>query len=214
MKKLIFRNQQPINELKGKIENALLLLNHAYTLFKEAPFYHKSHNLTDILNNLDPIIRAYKMKLIENKDLATMAPEGLQLSREKYADLIDVQEPEGLRPAIFNANQSLVQGIAPQYFEIRDDQVTINDDLFQKFVDKQSIYAGTQKEQIFLQKYNDLGKAMESFSKFLKSECDILFLPQALGTFHVGMWYDLDEKNHYKVKPHKFEMLAKRIKRK
>lgn len=212
MKTLIYRNQQPIDELKDKLEKVLPILNNAYQLFTKAPYYNKSLGLFDILNNLEPIRKNYKMKLIEKEELPKFTAGGLKLSREKYADLAEVQEPEGIRSAIYEANNILV-GIDLQYFEVKRDKVVICKKEFQKYIDKNSIYAGTQKEQIFLQKYKDMAKSIEEFSTFLKSECDLQLLPMPLAPLRVGLWYEIDAKGHYQVKPDKFELLAKRMKK-
>jgi hypothetical protein len=210
MKELIYRNQQPIDEFESKLNQAATKVDQAYQLYRKAPFAEKSHTLIDVLQNIDAIVQSYKLKMIENMKPGSFALEGIQLSKNKLADLVHVEEPEGLRSAIFKANQEL-NGINLDHLEIKYNKVIVNKALLEKFIDKHSIYAGTPKQKEFLQKYEDLGKSIEAFSNFLKSECDIQILPKPLAPMHIGLWFDLDEKNHYQVKPRKFEALAKRM---
>ncbi len=212
MKELIYRNQQPIDEFESKLNEAVTKIDQAYQLFRTAPYAEKSHTIIDVLQNIDAIVQSYKQKMVDKLKPGSFAIEGLQLSKSKLADLVHVEEPAGLRSAIFGANQVLEEnGLSMDYYEIKGTKVVVKKEALQKFIDKNSIYASTQKEQIFLQKYKDMGKSIESFSNFLKSECDIQILPKPLAPLHMGLWYDLDENNHYQIKPRKFEAMAKRM---
>ena len=69
MKTLIYRNQIPIDELQEKLDQTLPVMDSAYQLFKEAPYFTKEHSLNDLFGNLDGIRLFYKRKLLEGKKL-------------------------------------------------------------------------------------------------------------------------------------------------
>jgi len=168
---LIFQDRNRIEQEKARIEEAIPLIQDSWDLYKQLPYYDKSHDLKTIIGGLDPIIQAHRLQLAKNLDFG-----GQKINLAEASKLVLLPESNMFDHALNLVKQRL-EKVSIDYFVLDSKgKVIINQEVYQAFVDQNSLYAGTPEEKAVWKEYNKLKASLLSFDKVLRKEADMPIL--------------------------------------
>jgi len=206
-KVIVYRNEAPIEELRSKLEAALPEVQKAFDEWQKTPFYSESVTLRDLFTNIDAVKHSYKKSLIADELISSK----LKLKEDQAANLYEIPWTGQFDTALSKAKGALTSNsLTIDHYTQGKKGVEINQDIFQNFVDKNSIYASSPEEKALFQHFNKFLTETLALNEFLKKKTNAKLLMR--NNIILGQFFTLTGTGEYVINHRTFKNLIAQMK--
>ncbi len=204
----VYRNQEAIDERRQKIESILPNLQNLVNAYFSSPL-DKSVSLHQIVHYLKNIEKKYFSDMLEASN-PFPKESGLKLKieniyLEKDADLMLYQD-QALKALNFYA-------LDLHPFILKDGQVSIDEDAFERFIDSKTLWADTPESIDLLLKLEDFADACTQLDELLRAKHNSFLLPikEHLNPIPIARFFTIDQSGRIVPKHETFAALKANI---
>ena len=194
MKKIaIYQDEEEIISHHAKLKETLPLIQQTYDLFKQAHYYQDRLGLADMLN-YDFHRHQFKQRISQDKaqDISkALMLDGLKLSNEKVAELMENENPPGLVSAVSETKKTLQKNsLTVNGFTLtKTGKVGINRPTLKAFEMKNSVMAETPDEIELYELLMRFIDGAEKLDVFLRNKAGRFLMAKPLHPIRISEYF-------------------------